>query len=73
MLKPKPPKVVVLIFLTTITTIFWVFYTVYSIMTKNLPINIPQEMLNTVNPNLDLETLNSIQEKIFYDKEQLSS
>ncbi|MCS7091810.1 MAG: hypothetical protein NZM26_00450 [Patescibacteria group bacterium] len=68
MQKPKPPKLVGLVVLTTITIVFWVFYGIYSTLKKVSPVNIPEEILNPLNPGIDLALLNTIASKEFYQK-----
>lgn len=70
MLKPKPPKLVSIVLLTTITIILWVFYGLYSTLTKDIYIEVPKKILEPIDPELDLLSLNSIQEKVFYEIEQ---
>lgn len=68
MQKPKPPKVFGIVVLTTITAVFWVFYGLYLVLTNPTPINVPKEILDPLNPEIDLALLNAITNKDFYEK-----
>lgn len=72
MKKIKPPKIVVVVSLTTITIIFWVFYSLYNVLTKNPPLKVPEDLLAPINPELDTETLDSISERVFFEKEEIN-
>ena len=70
MKKPPAPKLVTVAILTTITVIFWVFFSVYEIITSQEKLTIPQELMNPIDPNLDLETLEKLPLKYFVEEGQ---
>jgi hypothetical protein len=59
----KLPSVVILLILTAITTIFWISFSVYRVFTKPNPIDISSEVTTSINPSLDLDTLNEIEKR----------
>lgn len=68
-MKRKAPKIVTLIVLTTVSIVFWVFVSLYSIVVKNSDINVPPEILTPLDPTLNINALNSIQGRLYYDEE----
>lgn len=59
----KLPSIIILLILTAITAVFWISFSVYRVFTKPKPINIPNEVIAPINPNLDLDTLNEIERR----------
>jgi hypothetical protein len=71
MYKPKPPKLVTIAVITTITVIFWVFFGLYEILTRQSEIDVPQALLQEIDPSLDTTVLNQIQSRLFFDEGQV--
>lgn len=72
MYKPKPPKLVTIAIITTITIVFWVFFGLYQVLTKKPDIEVPDVLLQEINPNLDVTTLNQLQDRLFFEEGQVS-
>lgn len=64
MKKNKLPNIVILMILTLITTVFWVGTSVYRSVTKPTPISIPDEVLNQINPKLDITTIDQTKSRV---------
>lgn len=73
MYKPKPPKLVTIAVITTITVIFWVFFGLYQILTRKPDVDVPQNLLEEINPNLDTTVLNQIQNRLFFEEGQVEA
>ena len=68
MKKIKAPRLVTVAVFTTITIIFWVFYSLYVILTSQAPLDIPPEILNPISPDLDIDTLNQLGTKLYFEQ-----
>lgn len=73
MYKPKPPNSVTVIVITTVTIIFWVFFSVYRVLTSQPEPDVPPEILAPLNPNLNQDALQRIENGIYFDEEELLS
>lgn len=71
MKKLRPPRIVTILIITTVTVVLWVFFTVYRILTSEDPVVIEPQLLEKLNPTLDTETLNSLQDKEFFDQDSI--
>jgi hypothetical protein len=71
MQKPKPPNLVTVSIITTITIVFWVFFTVYRVLTSKPVPEIPENLMEPVNPTLNTQTLNQIPNKKFYNENDI--
>ena len=71
MKKTKVPSVVVVMVLTVITISFWIVFSVVRIFQKEASPSIPPEILNPLNPSYDKTAVDKIQERIYFDKEQV--
>jgi hypothetical protein len=72
MRKPKAPRLVTVAILTTVTVIFWVFLGVYEILTSKTPVAVPPELLTKIDPQLDIETLESIPQRMYFLEEDVN-
>lgn len=72
MFKPKPPRLVTITVVTTITIVFWVFFSLYQIVTKKPESEVPPDLLREFSPHLDTATLNSVQNRLFYEEGQVA-
>lgn len=59
----KLPSVIVLMILTVITILFWISFSVYKVFTNNEPLSVPEKVIEPLNPNLDMRTLNEIENR----------
>ncbi|KKP47641.1 MAG: hypothetical protein UR39_C0003G0043 [Candidatus Woesebacteria bacterium GW2011_GWA1_33_30] len=60
----KLPSLMILLILTTITVVFWISFTIYRVFTKESPVNVSNEIIAPINPNLDMDTLNEIERRV---------
>lgn len=71
MKKPSSPPLVKIAILTVITTFFWIAFEVYRALTlDNNPV-LPPEILEPVDPNLDLSTLNQLPQRIHLNEDEI--
>lgn len=63
MKKPKPPSIVTIAIMTLITVVFWTFFGVFRIFTSTQPIDVPENILQPIDPTLDKEALNTLESK----------
>jgi hypothetical protein len=68
----KAPNIVLVGVITVITIVLWIIYGVYKLVTTPQDINVPNEVLSPVSPNLDTEALNTLQQRIFFSENQLT-
>lgn len=68
MRSPSPPSIVTVAILTTITIIFWVFFGVYRVLVSESDVNIPPEILESINPTLDQNALGQLENRLFFEK-----
>ena len=73
MKKPPAPRLVTVAIFTTITVIFWIFFSVYTILTKEADIKVPPELLEPIDPTLDIESLQSISERVHFEESDVVS
>lgn len=71
MKKPKAPQLVTVAIFTTITVIFWVFLSVYRVLTKASPPEVPAEILAPISPNLDINALNNLEGRVFFEETEV--
>ncbi len=68
MKKKKQPTLVTVLTFTTITIIFWVFFSVYKVLTTTPEVNIDPQLLEPINPSLDSNSLNKLEERTFFEE-----
>jgi hypothetical protein len=68
MKKTKAPKIVTIAILSLATVILWIIFSVIASITKPAELNIPPEITEPINPTLDLTTLQSLSEKIYFSE-----
>lgn len=61
----KLPSFVILLILTAITALFWVSFNIYRVFSAKPPTTVPAEIIKPVNPNIDIDTLELIQKRIY--------
>lgn len=66
MKKLKAPGLVTVAIFTTITIVFWVFYSLYTILISPSSQKVPPEILAPISPTLDVETLDKLQDRVFF-------
>lgn len=73
MKKLKAPRLVTVFIFTTITVIFWVFMGLYNVITSTPPINVDPELLKPINPILNQEALDRLENRIHFEEGQTIS
>ena len=73
MRKNKTPALVNLAIYTTITIFLWIFFDVYRTLKKAPVLNIDKKILEPINPNLDKNLLDKIDQSTYFDKEWFES
>ena len=68
MRKLKAPRLVTVAIITTITIIFWIFISVYTILTTKAPVTVPPEILEPIDPSLDIGILDQLEKKGFIEE-----
>lgn len=71
MKKTKLPGVITLLILTLITTVMWVGLNIYRAFSKLPEPEVPKEIIATMNPTLDTDTINRIESSLFFDENQV--
>lgn len=69
----KQPGVVTLAILTALTCILWVFFSVISVLSDEPVSTVSPEILESIDPSLDLETLNKIRDGLVFDENNTQS
>lgn len=73
MKKPPAPRLVTVAIFTTITVIFWIFFSVYTILTQTPDIKVPPELLEPIDPTLDIESLQDISRRVHFEESDIVS
>jgi len=73
MKRPPAPRLVTVAIFTTITVIFWIFFSVYTVLIKTPDIKVPSELLEPIDPTLDLESLQDVSTKIHFEESDVES
>ena len=72
-MKRRTPNIVIISALTLITILLWISVGVYEILTgEPEEVIVEEEVLNPLDPNLDVQTLNSINSKVYIPESQAS-
>lgn len=71
MKKKKTPSFITIGILTLITIFFWIFFSIFRAFTVKPPTQVPEELLTPVNPVLDTDILNSIEERFYLYENQI--
>jgi hypothetical protein len=72
MRKKKTPTTVTLAILTTITVFAWIFFDVYRTLKKTPVVDVDPKILEVVNPVLDQEALEKIEEGKYYNESSIN-
>lgn len=68
MRRQKTPALVNLAIYTTITIFLWIFFDIYRALKKPPVLNIDNKILEPVNPNLDSNLLQKINESVYFNE-----
>lgn len=71
MKKEKLPRIVVIAILSLVTALIWAFFDITRAFFKKPETKVEATTLSPLNPNLDLETLNTIQNAKFFEEGQV--
>ena len=67
----KLPSLVVIAILTVITVLIWIGFGIFRLATKELPPAVPKELLNPLNPELDLQGLQDIEKRFYLEADEI--
>ena len=67
----KTPSLVTIAILSVITVVFWTVFGIFSLLSTPTDIKVPEEVLNPINPTLDIATLRSVEGKTFFSESQI--
>lgn len=70
--KKKTPAIVKIAIFTTFTTFVWIGYEVYHTLTTKPDPIVPPAVTAPIDPQLDLQTLESLKAKVYFSEEELS-
>lgn len=73
MKKPKAPKLITVAILTTITIVTWIFFSVYNVLTKKPPVTVPEEILAPVDPTLNSQALDKLENRIYFEENDVAA
>lgn len=73
MKKQKTPNLVVLGILTLITILLWIGFAAYRSLTSEVPIKVPDEILEPISPSLDTKTLSDVGNRLFFLEQDLAN
>lgn len=71
MKKPGSPPIVKIAILTVATTFLWIAFEVYRTLTIDANPVLPPEILEPIDPNLDLTTLNQLPSRIHLSDDEI--
>ena len=71
MKKSKAPSYVTIAILSVITVFFWIIFSILRLLSAPTKISVPDEILTPLNPNLDLDTLNNLENRLFFTEAEL--
>lgn len=71
MKKNKAPSIVAIAVLTLITVVFWIFFSVLRLLSTKPAVSVPDEILAPINPTLDTNVLNSLQQRYYLEAGQI--
>ncbi len=67
-MKKKLPNSVFTIVLTAITVVSWVFFSIYQTLKKPLPVVVPPEITQPVDPNVGLDAAEKLKNKKYFEE-----
>ncbi|OGM27681.1 hypothetical protein A3D00_02050 [Candidatus Woesebacteria bacterium RIFCSPHIGHO2_02_FULL_38_9] len=67
----KTPRLITVEILTLITVTLWIVFEVYRLVTLKGSPTVPEEILAPISSNLDLKALSKLDEKIFFEGNEL--
>jgi len=73
MKKPPAPRLVTVAIFTTITVIFWIFFSVYQVLTQTPDIKVSPELLEPIDPTLNIKALEELSGRLHYEESDVTS
>ena len=67
----KLPNLISILVLTLITVVMWITLNIYRAISTSTRPSVPDEISSPLTPNLDEDTINAIESKIFLDESQI--
>lgn len=67
MKKRKLPSLVTILVLTVITVVFWLALDIYRALTVKPTPSVSEQILRSLDPNLDEATLNTLQKRVYIE------
>ncbi len=67
-MKKNLPISIRTLLLTTVTILAWVFFSIYWAIKKPLPVVISPEITNPVNPDINLEVVDKIKGRVYFEE-----
>lgn len=61
------PAIVTTLILTAITSVFWIIFNVYRSFSEKPKNEVPAEVLEPLNPNLDTQTIENIKARFYLE------
>lgn len=71
MKKTKLPNIVAILILTLITAVMWVSFSIYRAFAVKPNAEVPEEISKPLSPTLDIDTINTIESRLFIDDSQI--
>ena len=71
-MKKKAPNIVTISILTLITILLWIGASVWKLVVEETEIIVEEEILQPIDPTLDIQTLNSLNSKLYISPSQVS-
>lgn len=69
--KNKLPSIVSILILTLVTAFAWLSFSIYRAVTIKPDPVVPKEISEPLSPDLDGETINKLQTKLYFDDSQV--
>lgn len=71
-MKQKLPKIIIIAILSLITALVWAFFDITRAIFKKPDVKVEEITVVPVDPNLDIDTLNSLQNSIFFEEGEVN-
>jgi hypothetical protein len=69
--KIKAPNIVIVGILTLITIVFWIVFSIIRAVQTPQKVEVPADILKPLDPTLDTQSINDIEQRIFYTSDQI--
>lgn len=67
----KAPNIVIIGILTLITIVFWVVFSIIRAVQTPQQVNVPADVLNPLTPSLDTQSIDNIEQRLYYTSDQI--